>query len=359
MFFQATYPVISRREHSKLIIVSTPLGMSGEFSNIYHSAVKRSNHFLPIKWHYTQIPGYTQAFKEETVANIGLERWRTEFECEFLASSNTLIDGQVLSRLDSIEPIQIYGGVCNVYDEPIDKHKYVISVDVADGVGKDYSVMSIIDITLKPYKIVAVYRDNKVSPFELDTLVVSWAKRYNDAYVVIETNSRGADVANRVLNDHLYENIYIRDISKPNGLGIDMKETIKKKGCISLKNLIETNMLVINDHNTLKELKTFQKTNTGSFAAAKGLHDDAVMSLVVFSILTSEPIFIDLQGSDKDINEVMREIKVASLPQEFLLDGFMSNSYSAYEDMGHMANWFSGNNSNQYDDVNYYVNWED
>ncbi|MFK5281460.1 hypothetical protein ACI3PL_18050, partial [Lacticaseibacillus paracasei] len=88
-------------------------------------------------------------------------------------------------------------------------------------------------------------------------------------------------------------------------------------------------------------------------------HDDAVMSLVVFSILTSEPIFIDLQGSDKDINEVMREIKVASLPQEFLLDGFMSNSYSAYEDMGHMANWFSGNNSNQYDDVNYYVNWED
>jgi hypothetical protein len=326
------------------------------------NAVARSSRFIPIRWFWDKVPRTisNEEFKKITIANIGIEAWRTEFECEFLASSNTLIDGQVLSRLDSIEPIRVYSNVCNVYEEPIDKHKYVISVDVADGVGKDYSVMSIIDITLKPYKIVAVYRDNKVSPFELDTLVVSWAKRYNDAYVVIETNSRGADVANRVLNDHLYENMYVRDMSKPNGLGIDMKETIKKKGCISLKNLIETNMLVINDHNTLKELKTFQKTNTGSFAGAKGLHDDAVMSLVLFSILTSEPIFIDLQGSDKDINETMREIKLASLPQEFLLDAFTSNSYSAYEDMGHMANWFSGSNqSNQYDDVNYFMNWDD
>lgn len=359
MFFQATYPIISKREHSKLIIVSTPLGMSGEFSNIYHSAVKRTNHFLPIKWHYTQIPGYDEAFKQETIANIGQERWDTEFECKFLTGSKTLIDGQVLSRLDIIEPIKTYSKNFKVYEEPKPKSKYIISVDVGDGVGKDYSVIQIVDISMKPYKVVMTYRDNKVSPFELDTIVVMWAKRYNNGFVVVETNNRGADVANRILNDHFYENIFIKDASKPTGYGIDVKETNKKKGCSILKNMIETNMLVINDSDTVRELKTFEITKTGSYAAANGLHDDTVMSLVVFCLLTAEPIFIDLQGSDKDINETIKDIKVASLPQEFMLEGFITNYSDPFSDVKNYADYFSRGNDNQYDGLNYYnIDWE-
>jgi hypothetical protein len=233
----------------------------------------------------------------------------------------------------------------------------VLSVDVGDGVGKDSSVIDIIDITTKPYKLSAIYRNNKVSPFELDTIVVHWAKKYNNGFVVIETNSRGADVANRVLYEHNYENIYIRDPLKPNGLGIDMKESIKRKGCITLKNLIETNMLEIVDETTIRELSTFEVTNTGGYAGANGSHDDTVMALVVFSILTGMPIFRDIQGSDKDINETIRDIRIAALPQDLLSSAFCTNYSNPYEMMNNMGDLYRSGYGENYDDYNYFYDW--
>lgn len=359
-FFAATYPTVSKRQNAKIIMTSTPNGMGNEFYNIWSGAITRTNHFLPIRWRYENVPGYNEKFKQETIANIGQERWDTEFECKFLTGSKTLIDGQVLSRLDVLEPIKTYSKSFKVYEDPKPKSKYIISVDVSDGVGKDYSVIQIVDISMKPYKVVMSYRDNKVSPFELDTIVVMWAKRYNNGFVVVETNNRGADVANRILNDHFYENIFIKDASKPTGYGIDVKETNKKKGCSILKNMVETNMLVINDSDTIRELKTFEITKNGSYAAASGLHDDTVMALVVFCLLTAEPIFIDLQGSDKDINDTIKAIKIASLPQEFMLDGFSSNYNDPFSDIGNIAtHYYRNDGDGQYDDLNYYNNYWD
>jgi hypothetical protein len=358
-FWQSTYPIIARRKDAKVCVTSTPDGMGNEYYNLWSGAVQRTNHFLPIKWRWQDVPGYDEKFKQETIANIGQERWDTEFECKFLTGSKTLIDGQVLARLDTLEPIKTYSKNFKVYEEPKPKSKYILSVDVGDGVGKDYSVVTIIDISMKPYKVVMTYRDNKVSPFELDTIVVMWAKRYNNGFVVVETNNRGADVANRILNDHFYENIFIKDASKPTGYGIDVKETNKKKGCSILKNMIETNMLVVNDGDTIRELKTFEIAPNGSYKAATGLHDDTVMALVVFCILTSEPIFIDLQGSDKDINDTIKEIKIASLPQEFMLEGFITNYSDPFSDVKNYADYFSRGNDGQYDGLNYYNNdWE-
>lgn len=359
-FWGATYPLVAKRKNSRVIITSTPDGMGNEFYNQWENAIQRKSEFLPIRWYWDRVPGYSEEFKRKTISNIGLERWKIEFECEFLGSSNTLISGDVLSRLESIEPLRMTEK-CSVYVEPLDGHKYIMCIDVADGIGKDYTVMTIIDITYKPYEIVAVYRDNKLSPFALDTLAVQWARRYNKAFIVIETNNRGADVSNRILNDHFYENLYIKDVTKPTGLGVYTDKNSKKRDCALLKSVVEEKVLNINDHTTLRELKTFQVDKRGSFSAATGNNDDTVMALVLFCHLMQDPIFIDIEGSDKSIEKTIAEIQSSKLPQEFLMQGFISGGNSEediFRGMMSMDNlYYRGSHftdDDNYDNIRYF-----
>ena len=66
-----------------------------------------------------------------------------------------------------------------------------MTVDTAKGRGQDYSTFTIIDVSTNPFEQVATFRDNNISPMLLPDLVYKYARTYNDAYVIIESNDQG------------------------------------------------------------------------------------------------------------------------------------------------------------------------
>lgn len=223
--------------------------------------------------------------------------------CSFLGSSNTLISATKIQQLVMHEPI-VERDSLKIYEQPQPGKKYVATVDVAAGLGQDYSVVNIIDVTETPYVQVLVYRNNDVDPVSFSLVVEQLAKKYNMANLVIESNLDGKIVCQEVF-DMEYENL-IRTQAKEGSNyikggrrsmpGIMMTKSTKKIGCSKLKDLIETEVLVLKDSDTIKELSTFVSIK-GSFGAENGKNDDTTMTLVMFAWFASTNYFTDITGN--------------------------------------------------------------
>ena len=226
--------------------------------------------------------------------------------CEFSGSDGTLINGQKLSCMTHQRPIgNKDDGRILIYENPDPSRIYVAVADVAEGVGNDYSVVNIIDVTEMPYKQVFVYRDNYVVPNVFATIIYRCAKEYNNALAVVESNNTGGGICLEVLwNEIEYDNILMSEVKdsqnvagwgKRSQAGVKTTKKTKKTGCAYLKDLIETDQLIVTDLETLTELTTFVSKGE-SYEAKKGKHDDLAMTLVIFAWLTSQPYFHDVTG---------------------------------------------------------------
>ena len=313
-FFTSTYPVISSGKTSKVIIVSTPNGLN-LFYKMWTDAIEKRSTYKPIEIHWSQVPGRDQAWKEETIKNTSEEQFRQEFETEFIGSSATLISGTKLRSLAFHEPIHQEEGL-DIYEQPVQGRLYIATVDCAEGVGQDYSSINIIDVSETPYKQVAKYRNNKLPLLFFPTIIYSLAKKYNEAYVLIETNNIGQQVVDILHYDLEYENVYKLEhhhikgqsisggFKRSTSFGIKTTKTVKKIGCANLKTLIENDKLKIMDFDTIAEMNTFVRIRD-SYAAEEGNHDDLVMGLVLFSWLTAQSYFRD--STNIDIRKVLLE----------------------------------------------------
>jgi hypothetical protein len=125
-----------------------------------------------------------------------------------------------------------------VYVKPEENHDYMVFVDVAKGRGMDYSTFNIIDVSSKPFQQVAVYRDNMISPLLLPDIIYKYAKTYNEAYVVIESNDQGAVVCNGLYYDLEYEHVFVESMIKANSVGVTMTRKVKRIGCSNIKDLV-------------------------------------------------------------------------------------------------------------------------
>jgi hypothetical protein len=269
----------------------------------------------PVEIHWSQVPGRDQAWKEETIKNTSEEQFRQEFETEFIGSSATLISGTKLRSLAFHEPIHQEEGL-DIYEQPVQGRLYIATVDCAEGVGQDYSSINIIDVSETPYKQVAKYRNNKLPLLFFPTIIYSLAKKYNEAYVLIETNNIGQQVVDILHYDLEYENVYKLEhhhikgqsisggFKRSTSFGIKTTKTVKKIGCANLKTLIENDKLKIMDFDTIAEMNTFVRIRD-SYAAEEGNHDDLVMGLVLFSWLTAQSYFRD--STNIDIRKVLLE----------------------------------------------------
>jgi hypothetical protein len=313
-FFTSTYPVISSGKTSKVIIVSTPNGLN-LFYKMWTDAIEKRSTYKPVEIHWSQVPGRDQAWKEETIKNTSEEQFRQEFETEFIGSSATLISGTKLRSLAFHEPIHQEEGL-DIYEQPVQGRLYIATVDCAEGVGQDYSSINIIDVSETPYKQVAKYRNNKLPLLFFPTIIYSLAKKYNEAYVLIETNNIGQQVVDILHYDLEYENVYKLEhhhikgqsisggFKRSTSFGIKTTKTVKKIGCANLKTLIENDKLKIMDFDTIAEMNTFVRIRD-SYAAEEGNHDDLVMGLVLFSWLTAQSYFRD--STNIDIRKVLLE----------------------------------------------------
>jgi hypothetical protein len=356
-FFASVYPTISSGQSTKVIIVSTPRGMN-HFYRMWHDSERGKNEYVPTDVHWSEVPGRDSKWKEQTIANTSEQQFKVEFECEFLGSVNTLINPSKLKNLVYEDPIKRNKGL-DVYEHPKKDNDYLITVDVARGIGNDYSAFIVFDITQFPYKQVAKYKNNEIKPMLFPSIIYEVAKGYNDAWLLVEVNDIGDQVANILHFDLEYDNVLMCAMKgragqivgtgfsgKKSQLGIRMTSAVKKLGCSNLKTLIEDDKLLINDYDLISELTTFiQKHN--SFEAEEGCNDDLAMCLVIFSWLVAQPYFKEMTDNDvrkRIYEEQKNQIDQDMAPFGFILDGLDDSESFIEPSTGDRWVFANGNN---------------
>tara|TARA_B100000925_G_C21976406_1_gene460325 strand:+ start:40 stop:1458 length:1419 start_codon:yes stop_codon:yes gene_type:complete len=330
-FFASVYPTISSGKSTKVIIVSTPHGMN-HFYRMWHDAERGQNEYIATEVHWSEVPGRDAKWKKQTIANTSKEQFSIEFECEFLGSVDTLINAAKLKSLVYEQPIE-QNGKLSVYEKPFDKRDYIVTVDVARGISKDYSAFIVADITEFPYKVVATYRDNEIKPMVFPSIIEEVATAYNNAYVLCEVNDIGDQVASILFYDLEYENLLMVAMRGRAGqivgsgfsgvktqLGVKMSTTTKKVGCSNLKTLVEEDKLIFCDYNIIAELTTFIQKKQ-SFEAEEGCNDDLAMCLVIFSWLVAQDYFKEM--TDQDVRKRIYEEQKNAIEQDMAPFGFV------------------------------------
>lgn len=319
-FYTSTYPVISSGENTKVIITSTANGVGNMYHKLWEGAVQKTNEYKAFRVDWWDVPGRDDKWKEQTIANTSKLQFDQEFGNTFFGTGDTLIDGATLMELRARNPlVALEGGSCLVYKEPEKDHQYVCTVDVAKGVGGDYSTFNIIDITTRPFEQVCVYRNNRVSPILFPNLIYKYAKNYNEAYVVVENNDQGTIVCHGLYYELEYENLHLESALKATGLGVTMNKKVKRLGCSTIKDIVENYKLQVHDQDTIIEMSTFVAKGQ-SYEASDGNHDDLMMNLVMFGYFTLGDRFMDM--SDINMKEMMFKQRMKEIEDDILDWGF-------------------------------------
>jgi hypothetical protein len=347
------------------VIVSTPKGMN-HYYKMWTEAVDGTNGFKAVESHWSDHPLRNKKWANEQLAELGKLRYNQEIECKFLGSSATLIDGEKLGVIPKINPIAYPLGDDTSLAQfvlPQKGHAYVITVDVGRGADLDYSTFTVIDISVNPYAVVATYRNNTITTLVYPEVIYKVGKWYNSAYILVETNDLGQQVADILFYDLEYENMYMshKENIKEGGVkttpGVRTTKRSKMIGCENLKNLIEEDNLVTNDVQILDELTTFIRVGQ-SFKAEEGKHDDLAMCLVIFGYLTGQPVFKDL--FDVNLREKFVADRIREVEEQFLPIGFFDNGGDI--DMGDTSNPFralqTGKDDQPEDEEEKKTNWD-
>ncbi|AIX20571.1 terminase large subunit [Synechococcus phage ACG-2014e] len=339
-FFASVYPTITSGKSTKVIIISTPNGMN-HFYKMWEDARRGKNDYTTNEVHWSQVPGRDAKWKEETIKNTSPRQFAQEFECDFLGSADTLISPAKLQTIPFADPIKSNAGL-DIYERVEKDHEYIITVDVARGIGGDYSAFLVFDITTMPYKIVAKYRNNEIKPILFPSVIFQICKEYNNPYVLVEVNDIGDSIAATLNYDLEYPNVLMCAMRGRAGqvvgqgfsgsktqLGVKMSVTVKKIGCSNLKAIIEEDKLIFNDFQIFQELTTFVQKKQ-AWEADEGYHDDLVMCMVLFAWLVMQEYFKEM--TDQDIrrriyDEQRNQIEQDMAPFGFLDDGMGDDTF--------------------------------
>ena len=330
-FYTSTYPVITSGKTTRVIITSTANGLGNTFHKLWEGAVQATNDFKPFRVDWYDVPGRDEEWRRQTIANTSELQFDQEFGNNFHGTGNTLINANALLSLKSKQPLYAMNNV-NVYETPIKRdladaeskdHNYIILVDVAKGRGQDYSTFNIIDISTNPFRQVATYRDNLISPLLYPDVIYKYANLYNKALVVIENNDAGQVVCNGLFYDLEYENVYTSNGVKADAIGVYMDKKTKRIGCSHIKDLVEQKKIDIVDAETIVEMSTFVSKGQ-SYEAMVGMHDDLMMNLVMFGWFAATPMFaesVDTGMREYIYAQQMKQIEDEVLPFGFNDDG--------------------------------------
>jgi hypothetical protein len=344
-FFTATYPTIMAGETTKVLMSSTPLGYN-HFWKFWNDAEQGVSDFVNLFIPYTAIPGRDDRWAAEQKAILGEVKFAQEVLCSFLGSSYTLIDADTLGKLSHKQPIYSRDNL-DILEEPVRATRdeagklvtpdsaYVVVVDTSRGVGGDYSAFVVIDVTANPYRIVAKYRDNRITPMLYPSVIHTVARNYNNAHVLVEINDNGQQIADILYHELEYENMLWvnRDGTKGQVVsggfggrstqcGVRTDKKVKRIGCSQLKTLVESQRLLVWDRDIISEFSTFVEVKD-SYAADEGYHDDLVMPLVLFGWLTTNPYFRDL--TNLNLRETMYENQIRQIEDDLTPFGFIED----------------------------------
>lgn len=331
-FIASVFPTISSSKESKMMIVSTPNGLN-HFYKIWIEAVNKKNGFTPIQATWKDHPNRDQAWADAELISLGPVRYAQEVECNFASSSYTLISGSKLTSIPTIKPIFIKDSL-SVYFEPIKGHSYVCSVDTSRGQHLDYSAFVVFDITTLPYKVVATYKNNQISPMAYPFLIMQICQKYNNAHTLVEINDIGGAVADTLAMEYEYENMYWTyhdTLNEGRGYpGVRTTKKVKSIGCSNLKDLVEGDHLEINSEDILTEFSVFVQKGASYSAEDTVINDDLTACCFLFAWLVKQPIFAEL--TDTNIRAILAKKTEAYIEENMLPFGFVEDGQS--EDAG-------------------------
>ena len=312
-FWASVYPIISSSKKSKIIMASTPRDNSGLFYKLYDGSVKGTNDWVHMKVLWNEVPGRDEVWKRKTMGSLSdVNLWNREFECQFDEVGESALDIEMFDTMKkhTMEPMYVYeNGSYLVWEKPNENHIYVAGVDISEGVGKDASVIQILDIT-DPQKIVqaAIYQNNKITPSEFTPKLREILQHWGDPFAMIERNNCGGQVVDNLKRDFNYDNIVNWGIDmvvnkKSTNLGIVSHTNTKYHAIMNQRYWINTVKSVqINDINTVMELKDFVRLRNNTWGAKHGMHDDRVMSLAWALMILHEKladVYFDVVEKDE------------------------------------------------------------
>jgi hypothetical protein len=322
-FYTSTYPVVSSGKDTKVIVTSTANGIGNQFHKIWEGAVQGINEFKSFRVDWWDVPGRDKNWKEQTIANTSQLQFDQEFGNTFFGTGDTLINADTLLSLRAQNPINtLEGGLLKVYKEPVKGHEYIMTVDVSKGRGQDYSTFNLLDISSRPFEQVAVYRNNTISPLLFPNIIYKYAKSYNDAYVVVESNDQGTVVCNGLYHELEYENVHVESAIKADKIGIEITRKTKRLGCSAIKDILESRKLKIVDEQTILEISTFEAKGQ-SYEASDGNHDDLMMNLVMFGYFVSTQYFADM--TDINLKQMLFEQRMKEIEDNIVPFGFIDD----------------------------------
>jgi len=296
----AVYPIISTG--GRAFVLSTVNGVGNWYHDAWYKAMDGSNSFNPIQinWkdhpEYNRIEGYDHLYEdmekrhppinidgweETTRSNMSHKKWLQEYECEFLGTGDTYIEGTILSNMDTrtLKPsYRTYNNRMYVWKDPEPNRQYIIGVDVSLGRDRDYSAFHIID--LYSGEQVAEYYSNTTPINELAEVLNIVGNRYNIATVILERNTIGNNLIDHLFERLQYENLYF---DEKRSIGVQVTTKNRDQMLASMEECLRLNKLKINSKRTVSELNTFIVSYTGRAQAEKSKHDDLVTSLALCS----------------------------------------------------------------------------
>lgn len=306
-FFESVIPTISSGKTTKICITSTPKGLN-HFHTMWQAAVdgKSGYEYVDIKWN--DVPGRDDAFRAKVIAQFGQDYFDQEYGAEFIGSSATLIAGWKLMMLSPDNPIDVdEARTFRIYQKPYKGGKYVIIVDVAEGLGGDASAAVIVDVTRMPYEVAAVYQNNRIDPYTFPTILAPLGRMYNDAMILVEANF-GQTVADVLWRELEYENVIFttrkQGQDKVSGgfapttkrAGVIMSNPVRLAGCTKLKAIAETDKVIFRDKPLIDELKRFALKGR-KYQAEEG-HDDLAMCMVMFAWLIDSEYMMEITDTN-------------------------------------------------------------
>jgi hypothetical protein len=303
-FWTALSPTLSTG--GKCIITSTPNSDEDQFAMIWTEANKKfdeygnerevgTNGFYPYFAPWSEHPDRDEEWAKVERAKIGEERFRREFDCEFLIFDETLINAVKLTELKGVDPIMTMGQT-RWYKDIDPRCTYLVALDPSLGTGGDYGAIQVFE--MPTMEQVAEWRHN-LTPIQAQVkhmreIIKYIAERGEEKggaspqiYYSVENNTLG-EAALVVINDLGEENFRGLFLSEPIRKGhvrkfrkgFNTTHRTKISACAIFKNLIETHRMKIFSKPLISELKTFVAHGVG-FGAKTGEHDDLVSAMLL------------------------------------------------------------------------------
>lgn len=210
----------------------------------------------------------------------------------FITSSNNVFNAErvqveynkaklakTIDKKKLIPSLKVYKNYITIWQLPERGKKYYIGVDGSEGIGQDYTVISI-------YSEDGIqcleFRSNKIQPHKVAEICNEIGLWFNRGLIVVEKASGGNVILDRLKHTYKYNNLYKhRDFDR---FGKAVKKigwvTTNKSKPLLINDFIEfweNDDIVINSTALLSEMKVYQYTD-GRMNAQNGYHDDCVIS---------------------------------------------------------------------------------